>query len=259
MSVYGIVIATNKAVLKTIASSNPVEIDFTPPVTGTVLDGINIDLDYIISSDTLATSWSAFIDHESGVKTCTLTVNEENPIKDQSISLKSRVDVNWNGSATHNISLISGFRYVSTITCENFDGFESFKSSDGVIVDDSPPIAGTILDQNSQHSENQYQSSSTELHVRWSDGYDLESGIKEYLVAVGSWSNEDDIRGFFSVGLAREIKVKNLTMRTGSTYFITLQIVNKAGRTSRVSSSGVIVDTSPPEIQQVGIPCIHNF
>jgi hypothetical protein len=249
---YGIVIATNKAGLKMEVSSNSLQIDFTPPVTGTVLDGVDSDLDYISSSDTLATTWSAFTDDESGIKTCILRVNEENPIKNESISLKSKVDVNANGAVIHNISLISGLQYVSTITCENFDGFKSSKSSNGVIVDDSPPIAGTILHKNSQPFENQYQSSTNELHLRWTDGYDPESGIREYMVAVGSGSNEGDIREFFSVGLAREIKIKNITMNSGSTYFITLQIVNKAGMTSRVSFNGITVDTSLPEIQEVG-------
>ena len=250
-SFYGIVIVTNAAGLKTIVSSNAVKIDFTPPVTGSVLDGVDIDLDYINSSVTLATTWSAFTDPETGIEKCTLTVNEENPIKNESITMKVRVDVNTTGSIIHDFVMISGLQYVSTITCENFDGFKSSESSNGVIVDDSPPIPGTILDKNAQPFENQYQSSTSELHVRWTDGYDLESGIMEYLIAVGSGSNEDDIREFFSIGLAREINIKNLTMTSGSTYYITLQIVNKAGVTSRVSSTGITVDTTPPEIKEV--------
>ena len=250
-SFYGIVIVTNKAGLKTIVSSNAINIDFTPPVTGTVLDGIDVDLDYINSSVTLATTWSAFIDTESGIKKCTLVVSEENPIGNESITMKVKMDVNMTGSTIHHFNVVSGLQYVSTIKCENFDGFKSSKSSNGVVVDDSPPIPGTILDKNAQPLENQYQSSANELHVRWTDGYDLESGIMEYLIAVGSGSNEDDIREFFSVGLARETKVKNLTMSSGSTYYITLQIMNKAGMSSRVSSTGITVDTTPPGIQEV--------
>jgi hypothetical protein len=255
-SFHGIVIVTNKAGLKTIVSSNPINIDFTPPVTGTVLDGIDVDLDYINSSVTLATTWSAFIDPESGIKKCTLAVSEENPIGNESITMKVKMDVNMTGSIIHHFNVVSGLQYVSTIKCENFDGFKSSKSSNGVIVDDSPPIPGTILDKNAQPLENQYQSSANELHVRWTDGYDLESGIMEYLIAVGSGSNEDDIREFFSVGLARETKVKNLTMSSGSTYYITLQIMNKAGMSSRVSSTGITVDTTPPGIQEV---CVNLY
>ena len=256
-SFFGIVIATNEAGLTTVASSDPVKIDFTPPVTGTVSDGIDIDLDYINSSIPLATTWSAFKDPESDVKKCTLTITEEDSIKNKSVTIKFEKDVNCNGSIIHDFPVSSGFRYFATVTCENKDGFKSSRASNGAIVDDSPPIAGTVLDKNGRPFENQYQSSTTELHVRWTNGYDRESGIMEYLVAVGSGSNQDNIRKFFSVGRARMTIVKNLTMSSGSTYYITLEIVNNAGITSRVSSNGTTVDTTPPKIQEVCVACIY--
>ena len=252
-SFYGIVIVTNKAGLKTIINSDAVTIDFTPPLTGTVLDGIDIDLNYINSSATLATTWSAFTDPESKIKKCTLTISEENPISNKSLNVKSKRDVNATGSIIHDFPLISGLQYVATVTCENFDGFKSSKSSNGVIVDDSPPVAGKIFHKKGQVIENQYQSSTNELRVRWTDAHDFESGIKEYFIAVGSGSNENNIREFFSVGLTREANVKNLSMSSGSTYYVTLQIVNEAGMMSRVSSNGITVDTTPPKIEEVCI------
>ena len=249
---YGIVIATNEAGLKTIVSSDAFKIDFTPPVTGIILDGTDVDLDYVNSTVSLATTWSAFADPESGIKKCILNVIEENVSSNYSKTIKLKTDINATGSIIHDILLIPGLRYVSTITCENLDGFKSSKSSSGVMVDDSPPKAGKILDKNGLPFDQQYQSSTSELHVRWTDGYDPESGVLEYLIAVGSGSNEDDVREFSSVGLTRETVVKNLTMTSGSTYFLTLKIVNKAGLTSRVSSDGITVDVTPPKIQEVG-------
>ena len=93
--------------------------------------------------------------------------------------------------------------------------------------------------------------------MRWTNGYDRESGIMEYLIAVGSGSNQDNIRKFFSVERSRMEIVKNLSMSSGSTYYVTLEIVNKAGITSRVSSNGTTVDPTPPEIQEVCITCIY--
>ena len=250
---YGVVIVTNRAGLQTVVSSDVVKIDFTPPVKGTVLDGIDIDLDYINSTVTSATTWSAFADPQSYIKKCTLTISEENPIKNKSMNMKLKMDVNANGSIMHDFPLIPGLQYVATVTCENRDGFKSSKSSNGFIVDDSPPLAGKILDKNGQDFENQYQSSTSELRVRWTDAYDAESGIKKYSVAVGSGSNENDIREFISVGLTREVNVKNLSMSSGSAYYITLEIVNEAGMTSRVTSNGITVDNTPPKIVEVCI------
>ena len=257
-SFYGIVVVTNRAGLKTIISSDAVNIDFSPPVIGDVLDGIDIDLDYINTSFALTTTWSSFRDLESGIKTCTLTIIEESHADNKSLTLKLKRDVNATGSITHGFALISGFQYVATVTCENRDGFKSSKSSNGVIVNESPPIAGKILDKNDQPFAKQYQSSTNELHVRWTDAYDRESGIKEYLIAVGSGSNDDNVREFFSVGLAREIKIKDLTLSSGVTYYVTLQIVNKAGVASRVSSNGITVDETPPKICEVCITSAHD-
>jgi hypothetical protein len=173
-----------------------------------------------------------------------------------------KVSVNLTGFIIHKFVPISGRKYVSTITCENFDGFVSSKSSNGVIVDDSPPITGKILDRNANAFENQYQSSSDELDIRWSDGYDPESDILEYLIAVGSGSNENDIRDFVAVGLARGINLKNLNMASGSTYFVTLKIVNKAGIIATVSSNGITIDTTPPQIKEVCVrflKCYHKY
>ena len=254
-SFYGILVVTNRAGLKTIVSSDAVKLDFTPPITGTVLDGTDIDIDYINSSAALATTWFAFTDPDSEVKTCTLDISEEDGSGNNFMAIKLSMNVNATGSIIHNIPLISGLQYVATVTCENRDGFKSSKSSNGVIVDDSPPIAGKILDKNNKPFENKYQSSTRELHIRWSNSYDHESGIKEYSVAVGSGSSVDSTREFFPVGLAREIKITNLTMSSGSTYYITLQIVNKAGIISSVSSNAITVDTTPPDIEEVCAKC----
>ena len=249
---HGIVIATNEAGLKTIVSSDAFKIDFMPPVTGIILDGTDVDLDYVNSTVSLTTTWSAFADPESGIKKCILTVIEENVSSNYSKTIKFETEINATGSMIHNVLLIPGFHYVSTITCENLDGFKSSKSSSGVMVDDSPPKTGKILDKNGHSFAQQYQSSTSELHARWTDGYDPESGVLEYLIAVGSGSNEDDVREFSSVGLTRETVVKNLTMTSGSTYFLTLKVVNKAGLTSRVFSDGITIDATPPKIQEVG-------
>jgi hypothetical protein len=42
-------------------------------------------------------------------------------------------------------------------------------------------------------------------------------------------------------------------MNAGSTYYVTLEVVNNAGLRSRVSSSGVRVDATPPMITKVTI------
>ena len=251
---YAIIIATNGAGLRTIVSSDAFKIDVTPPVSGSVIDGLDEDMEYINSSVSLATTWSEFHDPETGIKKCMLTVSEESPVAEVSMPTVLKINVNASGSIIHgNLTLIPGLRYVSTVECENPDGFRAVSSSTGVIVDDSPPVGRSIFDGNPQGTDVRYQASASTLNAHWLGADDPESGLKEYLVAVGSWSNEDDEHEFFSVGLATEAKIDNLTLQSGSTYHVTLEIINKAGLRSRVSTNGVTVDTTPPVLSKVSI------
>ena len=249
---YGIVIATNNAGLTTIASSDAIKIDFTPPITGTVIDGLDEDVDNIAVDSALISTWSAFTDPETGIERCTLTVIGKGLNGEFSVL---KIDVNASGSITHKFKTVAGLKYQSTIKCRNPDGFTTSAESDGILCDGTPPIVGSIYqktDQN-QTSESRYQSSTNTLEVYWNPGSDPESGIKGYFVAVGSGVYRDDVRGFFTVGKATEVKIANLSMNSGSTYYVTLEVENNAGLRSRASSRGMEVDTTAPIITKVCI------
>jgi hypothetical protein len=247
---YGIVIATNKAGLKTTVSSDAIKIDFTPPIAGTVIDGVDKDLDYINDSVALVTTWSGFTDSQSGIEKCRLTIIEEGPTGP---FLVLRLTVKANGSIPHKFILIPGIKYIATVECRNPDSFKTSASSNGAICDNTPPISGKIFHGTDRNSDIHYQSSTNALSVHWSPGSDPQSGVKEYLVAVGTGPDRDDVRGYATVGMATDVQVVNLTMNSGSTYYVTLEVVNNAGSRSRVSSSGVRVDVTPPIISKVNI------
>ncbi len=245
---YGIVMATNNATIKATVSSDAIKIDFTPPIAGIVIDGVDKDVDNINDSVALVTTWSGFADPETGIENCRLTVIEEGPT---GLYLILRLTVHANGSIPHKFILIPGVRYTSTVECRNPDGFKTSVSSNGAICDGTSPITGEISHGTDQNSDIRFQSSTNTLEVHWSPGRDPESDVKEYLVAVGTGPDEDDVRGFTTVGMETDVKVVNLTMDSGSTYYVTLEVVNNAGLRSRVSSSGVRVDATPPVITKV--------
>ena len=249
---YAIIMATNTAGLKTIVSSDVFKIDVTPPVMGVVRDGLDNDLEYINSSVALATTWFEFDDPETGIEKCTLTVSEESIVAQVSMPTIVKMNVNASGSVIHsNITLTPGLRYLSTVECENPDGFKTTASSNGVTVDDSPPIVYLVIDGDSQGADVRYQASTDTLYAHWLDAADPESGVREYLVAVGSASNVDNVHEFSSVGMATEAKIANLTLESGSIYHVTLAVVNKAGMRSLAFSDGVTVDTTSPVISEV--------
>ena len=65
---YVTVSATNGAGVTTSLTSNGVTVDDTPPSPGTVIDGVESDVDYINGEDDIQARWSGFEDSESGVQ-----------------------------------------------------------------------------------------------------------------------------------------------------------------------------------------------
>ena len=53
--------------MQTMAVSNGVTVDLTPPIAGTVLDGGNSFDTFQASTQTLSPAWAGFVDLESGI------------------------------------------------------------------------------------------------------------------------------------------------------------------------------------------------
>lgn len=254
LSYYGIVWATNKAGLTSIVSSTPMTISLSKPMKATVYDGLNDDLNFITLNVPLTTSWIGFSNERSDVKKCYLSVNEQSLRTPAFVVRISKLEIGSSGNITHkDLTLVPGFRYISIVECHYQNGFKVSVSSDGVVVDDSPPVAARIFDGDQLMKDINYQSNRTCLKVNWLPSFDKESGIKEYLIAIGSGSSIDNIKPFVNVGLATATTITNITLETGKTYFVTLEIINHAGLTTQVSANGITIDTSLPQILKVSM------
>ena len=60
--------ATNSAGLTTSLTSNGVKVDDTPPIPGSVMDGIGLDVDYLDGEADVNARWFGFEDLESGIE-----------------------------------------------------------------------------------------------------------------------------------------------------------------------------------------------
>ena len=65
---YVTVKATNGAGVTTSFTSNGVTVDDTPPTSGTVIDGMALDVDYVNGEDDISARWLEFVDLESGIE-----------------------------------------------------------------------------------------------------------------------------------------------------------------------------------------------
>ncbi|ESO88616.1 hypothetical protein LOTGIDRAFT_234474 [Lottia gigantea] len=155
--------------------------------------------------------------------------------------------------------------YYSTVLAFNKAGFCSWSTSDGIIIDSTPPSTGIIHDglgisafmalkyisctrQGPYDSE--FQSSDSLISASWYGFSDIGSGIVNYNWCVGRLNDTTtcDILPWTNVGL--EIKTTDqspVTLKSAKIYH-KVYAVDGSGLQSQVAvSNGIIIDTSPPE------------
>ena len=237
---YVTVVALNSAGLTSTACSEGILFDGSPPVTGTVRDGPDVggkDLDYQSSEKSVAMNWRKFTDSESGIKQCFVGIGTSSDDADELDFKEVPPDITF--YEFRDVVLQPGTKYFFLVKCLNAVGLTSQGSSDGVIIDASPPTTGTVTTL-------QYQSSVSEMQARWENFSDSESPIDRYLWAIGSQDNEGDVLTFQSVYLNEDATATGLSLVAGVIYYVTVECWNRAGLLTKAVSDGLIVDTSPP-------------
>ena len=182
---YVTVFVQNGAGLTSVMSSKKLMFDITPPSLGIVIDGVEHDIDFTDSMDSLEISWKGFKDEESGIFSCSWSLSEQSASDNSSAFGNDFVvftqSVAIRGNLSHrNISLVPGSRYINKITCLNGDGFSSTSSSDGIIVDVTPPSPSLVHDGSSLQYDIRYQSSTSVVEATWEPFRDGESGVVKY-------------------------------------------------------------------------------
>ncbi|ESO88673.1 hypothetical protein LOTGIDRAFT_165459 [Lottia gigantea] len=155
--------------------------------------------------------------------------------------------------------------YYSTVLAFNKAGFCSWSTSDGIIIDSTPPSTGIIHDglgisafmalkyisctRQGPH-DSEFQSSDSLISASWYGFSDIGSGIVNYNWCVGRLNDTTtcDILPWTNVGL--EIKTTDqspVTLKSAK-IFHKVYAVDGSGLQSQVAvSNGIIIDTSPPE------------
>ncbi|MHB9035641.1 MAG: beta-alanine-activating enzyme beta-propeller domain-containing protein [Armatimonadota bacterium] len=181
--------------------------------------------------------WSA-IDPESGIagyKYCIGTVAGSNDIADW-------LDVGNATEATREgLSLSAGATYYITVIATNGAGGDSAPaSSDGIVVDITPPSVPTVTDNG------QYWGFKTSIYASWTS-FDTESGVVEYQMSVGTTPGGADVAAWANVGNVTSYTRAGLHLQDGVTYYVNIKAKNGAGRWSDAGSSdGILIDSTPP-------------
>ncbi|XP_078695733.1 uncharacterized protein LOC144924478 [Branchiostoma floridae x Branchiostoma belcheri] len=261
---YSILVAVNNGHdhLNISRSSDGVLFDATPPVEGTLRDGLEPDSDLEFSSEpsTVSANWDGYRDPESGIGDYAVTVHKTSPSEgnrthsSEVIHEKTAVGpdvthINW-----HKFHLHHGDHVTVQLEATNQAMDSTVTSSDGFIVDMTKPVMVHLGDGAEPGQDRAFSADSSRISANWIYE-DPESGIEKYLVTVFRKT----------VGAKRQIYPEreenvgidgrqntwtspaHLSLVDGARYFVRVSAVNGAGAATVHETDGVIVDTSPPD------------
>jgi len=117
----------------------------------------------------------------------------------------------------------------------------SEETSFTTVPDSSPPVTPVVDDYGEDTA------SASELQARWTSS-DPESGIAEYMYAIGTSPGETDVVDWTSAGTDTEVACTGLTLTSGTTYYFAVKARNAHGVWSEVGvSDGIMVMDGQPQ------------
>ena len=240
--------AENKAgLLSSEISSDGFVADVTPPSTrnALVLDGNTAsDIDYQDNTTAMSAEWEGFADPESGIQYYEYGISRS---REGVMDIFPFRSAGLNTSVTvHGLSLSDGVYYV-TVCAVNNAHLRSCLSSDGVLIDFTPPSHGVVHDGIIE-PDLKYQSSLSSIAANWEGVWDLESNIEKFEWSIGTSVNDKtSVQDFIDVGLSTHVKTKAiLNLSSGTKYYVHLKATNQAGFVRELVSNGVTADGTPP-------------
>ncbi|KAK3104702.1 hypothetical protein FSP39_008103 [Pinctada imbricata] len=211
-------------------------------------------------------TWSGFIDTESPIVTYYVTMG----------TAQGNDDVFNNGTVAGDVQrftidgvfgqLQHGVSYFVTVTAVNKVGMEISAFSDVIGVDLTPPTFGRVIDLHSVYRLDNTNNTATvemnkkvcdtdeecdaldaictesltSLSVTWQPFGDLESGIVELQVAVGTSAGGGQIKAFETIPLdSKHYTVGGLNLNGHRQVYVTVKAMNEAGLSSVATSNGI--------------------
>ena len=231
------------------SSSDGILIDLSVPLLGTVNDGDSVDIAFTPSNTSLTANWSGFSDTVSSVASYEVAVGDGTD--EDNIAAWVSVDTNRTHTFT-NLNLTNATEYYVHVRATDLAGNTSDDAvSNGIIVDTSPPVAGSVYD--GLELVDEYWTNSQEaLDLSWEDFADSLVGITSYEYAIGTTAGDSNIVSWTNVGLDSSVSDSGLSLLHGYTYYGSVRAIDQFGHVSAAGiSDGVRVDTFDPT---VGVP-----
>jgi len=152
--------------------------------------------------------------------------------------------IDWTG---HSFEL--GTRYYTTVRAVNSIGLQTEVSSDGFVLDDSPPVVGVVYNTG-HHKDVTYQSAFSPVQFSWNGFDDEHSFIDSYSIAYvvnDEKPSENESMMFTDIGLSNSVLYSGQVEHKNKIIAL-LKAEDKAGHeSSTVMSRPLYIDATPPE------------
>lgn len=228
----------------------------------------NIILDSFQSSvNVLSFSWGAF-DSDIGIvqymvgvsghkpkgdsyrSTCSNIKNEEDMFDVLSLTPVGLNEI----YESRDLTLTHNYSYFASVVAEDTSGMCMMVTGKPIKIDTTPPLTGLIFVNDLQCDSPLFATSREEMHIRWEQFCDLESGIQYVTVTlfecgscgIENFSTCNKIAGE-TIYNQTEINLFELELVPKKTYSVNLNVTNGAGLSTTTFCSNILLDTLPPE------------
>lgn len=241
--------------LSTNISSLGLVIDTTPPkaVNGCVHDGRSgKDIDYFSPRMGLAAHWEEITDPESGLMNSYYCLGT----KPGGCQLRAMTSVGLNTSFTCTTCDVNpGERVYVTVRVTNGAGISVTRSSDGMLLDVSPPLMGDVIDGNDIAGvDYNVVLEDWNVSMSWFGVEDAESGLRSCIWTIededGRKSFQVDVSNNSSYGqrnvFSNSQRYRDFPFSSNTTYYNILTCWNKAQLHRTARSNGFRVESIWP-------------
>ena len=220
-------------------------VDTSKPQGGWIRDGAGADLSYQ-GSKLLQVNWGG-VQTRNGVSKYHWKVLITPFNTSQTTELLPFTNVNLNTNAQRTISSVTDGSMVKfVVRAFTKAGLFSDLTSDGVIVDTSPPVAGKIYDGNQAGLDMKYAKWTNRFNANWDRFTDPHSPISRYTWAVQRYG-VGLITSFKSTAVNRSPTATNLNLVSGESYCAVIRGYNEAGLYTQARSDCLLIDQDVPQ------------
>jgi hypothetical protein len=133
------------------------------------------------------------------------------------------------------------------------DGMHNLSKIDTALIniDTTRPSGFQVFDGTGTGSDIDITRDSTRISAHWTASADPNSDIARYLCCVGTAPDSSDIVGWFDNGTNTAFTKTGLSIKTGTTCFVSVVAVNGAGLTSDTAVSNGVKVEKPTGISQI--------